>query len=58
MKYKVGDEVQIFQTNKKRRVKDILAYQADIWGTEAEMYELENEIGIYVDIYDGTVARA
>ena len=58
MKYKVGDKVKLFQSNKTVKIKNIACYQVDMYGTEVELHEIEGEYGLYVDIYDGTVAKA
>ena len=58
MKYKEGNKVRVFQSNKTVTIKNIACYQVDMYGTEVEMYEVEGEYGLYVDIYDGTVAKA
>ena len=58
MNYRVGDKAKLFKSDKTVTIKKIVGAQVDIYGTEADVYEVEEDYGIYVDIYDGTVARA
>lgn len=58
MKYKIGNKVKVFGTDKEVEVVGIEeGVQADVYGTMIDAYKVKGTHRLYVDIYDGTISE-
>ena len=58
MKYKIGDKVRLFNSEKEVEIVDIEdGVLADMYGTIISAYKINESNKLFVDIYDGTISE-